>query len=717
MRTIKTKKKSHNKTVKSKYFESCPTQIQPFEEEFGKQMLTKYLKLDNDSKTRDFVKQIIAKSAPTNIKPNQDYYDYVNYIWLQNKHTDKTQKYIVQVDDFRLTQDRVYTELDNIIIDYVKHNNNKLSELLRKFRKSVIEMNPISDSKRLSQLALKTIDNLIATNNPWKMLAHFNKDEMISADAPFSFSLAADDKQSTIFRCFVSGHAFLLLDLNVYYDDGTDVSYKTKYRREYVNNCNKIFDTCLGKGHGLVGKDVYDVEVEIFNALGCVQVTKQSEQSYNRVYSSDALSKYGFDWETYAKELGFVKEPTFFITSSLNYLKCGSTLLTTNWKTSKWRTYWLFILLKRICRLTTGWEKIVYQFYGNFQRGQEGINNSDAVSSALYMSVPFNKFLTEEYVKKYEDPQVARLVTIMCNDLKTVFKRTMKRNNWLSPVTKKKALNKLDHFNFVVGHSDTERIDPLLDYTTNLYDNMQKIYSWRMKQFIKLEGTKFINLPMMDWTQYPVKMIGTQAYIVNASYTPTKNAIFINLGYMQHPFIDFKKGLEYNLAHLGFTIGHEMSHGFDDWGSKYDAYGNLNDWWTTDDKKKFKSIQHDVIKQYEEFAARDGIKFDASIGIGEDMADISGMGIVTEYLHDYNNYINNEPLIARNAMDTFFIYFAYQQRQQIAKKALAAQLKTNPHPLDKYRCNVPLSRSLLFRALYNVKKGDKMWWHTSSVIW
>ena len=717
MRTVKKKQNSHSKTVKAKYFDPCPTQIQPFEEEFGKQILTKYLKLDNDSKTRNFVKQIIAKSAPTNIKPNQDYYDYVNYIWLKNKHTDKSQKYIVQVDDFRLAQDRVYTELDNIIIDYVKHNNNKLSELLRKFRKSVIEMNPISDSKRLSKLAVQTIDNLIATNNPWKMLAHFNKDEMISPDAPFSFSLAADDKQSTIFRCFVSGHAFLLLDLNVYYDDGTDVSYKAKYRREYVNNCNEIFDTCLGKGHGLVGKDVYDVEVEIFNALGCVQITKQSEQSYNRVYSSDALSKYGFDWETYAKELGFVKEPSFFITSSLNYLKCGSTLLTTNWKTSKWRTYWLFILLKRICRLTTGWEKVVYQFYGNFQRGQEGINNSDAVSSALYMSVPFNKFLTEEYVKKYQDPQVARLVTIMCNDLKTIFKRTMKRNNWLSPITKKKALNKLDHFQFVVGHTDTERMDPLLDYTTNLYDNMQKIYSWRMKQFIKLEGTKFINLPMMDWTQYPVKMIGTQAYIVNASYTPTKNSIFINLGYMQHPFIDFKKGLEYNLAHLGFTIGHEMSHGFDDWGSKYDAYGNLNDWWTIEDKKKFKSIQQDVIKQYEEFAARDGIKFDASIGIGEDMADISGMGIVTEYLHDYNNYIKNEPLIARNAMDTFFIYFAYQQRQQIAKKALAAQLKTNPHPLDKYRCNIPLSRSLLFRALYNVKKGDKMWWHTSSVIW
>jgi putative endopeptidase len=160
-----------------------------------------------------------------------------------------------------------------------------------------------------------------------------------------------------------------------------------------------------------------------------------------------------------------------------------------------------------------------------------------------------------------------------------------------------------------------------------------------------------------------------------------------------------------------------MSHGFDDWGSKYDEYGNLNDWWTAEDKKKFASIQKDVIDQYNEFAERDGIIFDASIGVGEDIADISGMAIVTEYLQDYNNYIKNEPLISRNAFESYFIYYASQQKQQISKKALAAQLKTNPHPLDKYRCNIPLSRSLVFRALYDVKNGDNMWWHNTNTIW
>jgi len=279
-------------------------------------------------------------------------------------------------------------------------------------------------------------------------------------------------------------------------------------------------------------------------------------------------------------------------------------------------------------------------------------------------------------------------------------------------------LKKLKHFNFVYGKPEGLREDPDLDYGTLLYDNMQKITKWRQNRFIGLEGKGVIDIPMMDWSQYPVKMAGTQAYIVNASYTPSKNSIYINLGYIQKPFVDLEeRGIEYNLAHLGFTIGHEMSHGFDDWGSKYGWDGKLYDWWTPEDKKKYKTIQADVVKQYEEFAARDNIKFDASIGIGEDLADISGMAICDEYLRDYQE--KNEDLIPIRYLsyEVFYTYFAFQQRQKVGKKALSAQLKTNPHPLDKYRCNVPLSRSEIFRALYDVKRSDGMWWHNADTVW
>jgi putative endopeptidase len=402
----------------------------------------------------------------------------------------------------------------------------------------------------------------------------------------------------------------------------------------------------------------------------------------------------------------------------VNYLKCGSDVLKANWNTPKWRTYWIFILLRRLIRITKTWEDVAFNFFGKFERGQERMNDSDAVSSALYMSVPFNTFLTNKYVEKYENPQALEYVKILCSDLALVFKRILIRNTWLSPKTKKYALYKLSKFKFMIGKPDKLREDPDLDYSNVLYDNMIKMHKWRHDKFIELEGNPIVDIPMMDWTQYPVKMVGTQAYIVNASYTPSKNGIYINLGYIQKPFVDLdERGIEYNLARIGFTIGHEMSHGFDDMGSKYDAEGRLHDWWTPEDKKYYKSIQQDIIKQYEEFADRDGLDFDASIGIGEDLADISGMAVCDEYLQNFQD--NNKDLIPIKHLgyEAFYTYYAHQGKQVVKKKALAAQLKTNPHPLDKYRCNVPLSRSQIFRALYNVKKGDGMWWHNVDTVW
>jgi putative endopeptidase len=160
-----------------------------------------------------------------------------------------------------------------------------------------------------------------------------------------------------------------------------------------------------------------------------------------------------------------------------------------------------------------------------------------------------------------------------------------------------------------------------------------------------------------------------------------------------------------------------MSHALDDWGSQYDYNGNLNDWWTPEDKKHFKLIQENIIKQYQEFAARDGIKFDASIGLGENMADISAIAICEQYLKDFQDFNKDLIPIRSVSYEMFYIFFAFQQKQKISKKAISAQLKTNPHPLDKYRCNVPLSRSIVFRSLYDVKKGDGMWWKNEDTVW
>jgi putative endopeptidase len=712
-KTAKNKKKN-NVTKKNAV---CPIGLKKFEEDFSKNIPSNQLVNSNEQRKKEFVKELTAKFAPSKLKPEDDFYDYINYLWLKNVSKEKQLDYVVQIDDFRLTQHIVYEQLNDIILNYIKTHNDKLSKNLKNFYNSVIRMNEISESKKICKALVNQIDDLIEEDNVWKILAFMNKDEMIANRAPFVWSVAPDTKDPTKFRTYITSHTFTMLDLNVYYDDGTDVEYKKNYRKQFIKYTNKMFDTTLGKGHGLNGKDVLDVEVEIFTSLGCVDVC-ENEKPYNKVTATEALKKYGFDWKEFSHHLGYKHTPDFFIASSLNYLKCGTDIMKKNWKTPKWRTFWLWIVLRKMIRITRKWEKISFEFYGKFERGQTGINKYDSVSASLYMSVPFNTFLTNQYVAKYENPGATEYVKTLCTDLKIVFKRILQRNNWMSPSTKKAALNKLEHFNFVIGKPENLREDPDLDYSNNLYENINKIHEWRHQKFIELEGKPYIDIPMMDWTSYPVKMTGTQAYIVNASYTPSKNCIYINQGYIQKPFIDLdERGIEYNLAHVGFTIAHELSHGFDDTGSQYDEYGVLNDWWTDADKKKFKKIQEDVIKQYEEFAARDGIKFDASIGIGEDMADISGTAICDEYLRDFQEKNKDLVPIRYISFEAYYTYYAFQQRQLIKKKALSAQLKTNPHPLDKYRCNIPLSRSEIFRSMYNVKKGNGMWWHNTNNVW
>ena len=729
MKSIKNKKRiKSNKTVKNKKlknqtedepykYSSCVAGLKPFEEEFLKKKHT----FSRKKEMAIFRKKLSNLASPKSITPQDDFYTYINYNWLKKISLKEEQRYITQIDDFRLTQDKVYNDLKNITLDYIKSNNNKLARELKNFYNSVVSMNTVVQSKAIVKEIIEKIDEIrLDRDGVWKLLAYVNRSEIIpSGGSPFIWSVVPDDKHNTTCISYINGPQLSIIDMSVYYDDGTNKIYKTKMRNDFKNFVKKLFKTVLGsESNNFDTDEIYNIEVDIFNAYGCVEITRKTEPFYNKVSVDDALDKYDFNWKEFSKELGYKTPPKYFVTSSLNYLKCGTDLLLKNWNTDRWRTYWVWLFIKVIARMNKEWETIIFEFYGETERGQEKINKSDAVSSALYMSIPFNTFFTNEYIKKYQNDEVIGTVSLLCNELKLVFISIIEKNTWLSPSTRKYAIKKLQKLNFVIGNPRQLREDPLLGYDNNLYKNMEKIMLWRHEKFVELEGKTPIDIPMMDWTQYPVKMVGTQAYIVNASYTPSKNNIYINQGYIQSPFIDLsERGLEYNLANIGFTIAHELSHSLDDWGSQYDFEGNLYNWWTPEDKKKYKDIQKDVIKQYEEFAARDGIKFDASIGIGEDLADISGLTICNNYLWDFQEKNTDIIPIKRDSFFMFYSYFAYQQRQKVNKKALVAQLKTNPHPLDKYRCNVPLSRSTIFTALYKVKKGDGMWWHNHNTIW
>jgi len=709
----KTSKKYHENKC-ANFFNTYSTFEDKFEKIYGDIFSSKDFNLEKTD-----IAELKKAVSPSNINPRNDFYSYINEVWLHSKEVDESQKYIVQIDDFRLVQDKVFKELLQLINEYIKNNNTKLSKQLGNFYKSQLKLNTDKQTMNYSNEILNTIDEIRKNGNVWDLLGFVNNNEIVSWGSPFSWSLNPDDKNPSIFRCYVDQPQLSLIDINIYFDDGTDINYKKKYKTKFFEYLYKLFEKSFGPNHNFKVEDIFLVEFDILLAMSCTKIKgEKANNTYNKITTKEALNTYNFDWKLFSKSLGFNYTPDFFITSNLNYLKCGTELLLKEWNSEKWRTYWVYIFIRQLNRWNDKGSMIAFDFLGNFVRGQEQSVQRD-LAPIFSVGFAFNTFLTNEYIDKYQNEQRLIYVKTMAEDLKTVFIRIIKRNKWLQPKTKEKALKKLYNFNLEVGSPKILREDPLLNYSDDdAWGNMIKIVKWRHDKAISLEGKNTIDIPVMDWSQVPPKFIGTQAYVVNASYTPSKNGIYIPLGYIQKPFVDLEeRGIEYNLAHIGFTLGHEMSHALDDWGSKYDETGKLNDWWTEADKKKFEKIQKDVIKQYEVFASYDGIKFDAEPSIGEDLADISGLAICREYLRDFQ--IKNEDILPIKALsfEAFFVYFAYQQRQKISKKAIAAQLKTNPHPLDKYRTNVPLSRMQIFREMYKVKKGDKMWWHSTNKVW
>ena len=672
-------------------------------------------------------------------QPNQDFYNYVNDEWIKSQTNvlkDKP-KYYVEIDDFRIVQDKVYREMIGYTKTYIKENpNSQKSKSINAVANCIQKGNNKKGRHHCLEI-LKQVTNFIAEDDMYGLLAYSNQDEIFSWQSPIVWTVGPDEKNVKKYISHLSPPELGIYDYFIYIDDDADSEktkkFKKEFRAKYFEFIENTFKAVLPNDleNDFKAQDVWDVELQLLDAMGCNKIKKEDPDFYNVVTDKELVEDYGFNWYEFTKKIGtkthfpgefwgrnagYKKPPSKVIVSSLNALKCTTELLKKNWSTKQWKTYWLFIFYKQMLRFDWDWHEIYYNFYGKYVSGQP-VNFPKDVYSIFPLSFCFNTFLTEQYVAYNNDPVIEVYVKNIVEDLKHLFMERLKKNTWLSPSTKKSALNKLRKLEFIIGTPEKLRDDPILDYVEDdPWFNMALLAGWKRTQFIHLEGKDVIDIPEIDWNKF--KLVGTQAYMVNAYYRPTSNSIYCPLAYLQQPFVDLdQRGIEYNLAFIGYTMGHELSHSLDDMGSKFDADGNLNNWWTDHDRKIFNGKIKDVVNQYETVAKRDGIEFDASIGVGEDLADISGLALAEEYLYYFQLVHDDIPLIKNLSLEAFYIYSAIQAKQKIYSKAVRAQLKQNPHPLEKYRCNCPLSRLRLFRELYQVKPGDGMYWHNTDIIW
>jgi len=714
------KKKAKNQQTKTKKNEktsvACKKIENGFEKEYEKSLAFK--KKKDLIGINDELNELFKKhKTPPGITPQEDYFTYINYLWIKQQNEEskkKEKKYYVQVDNFRMVQEKVFYDIINIAKETKNAAVKNLYNSILKLDQKSIELNIMKEINMINQFIQS--DKLI------DLLAYINSNEIVSWGCPIFWKMMADEKNPSKFISHITSPVMAMYEYELLVEGAKESKAAEKYRQFYkkkrLENIGILFDYCLEKGHGLNPQHVWEVEADIFALFMCNDIPTDSPEFYNVLDAKQSMELCGFNWVDFSKALGFKTTPKTFISSSLNYLKCVTKLLQDNWKTDKWKTYWYFIYLRSMSRFGDKFEQILYGFTGKFVQGQDVIFPRE-LSPVFALSMCFNSFLTEEYSKKFRKQETIDYVKNMADDLRLVFIRILKRNTWLSPKTKEIAIHKLEHLNLIIGSPPVGYEDPKINYSsTDAWGNMVKIMKWRCEKFISLDGKKMIDMPYIDWREMPFKLTGKQCYIVNAYYTPIENSIFIPLAYLQKPFIDLdERGIEYNLAHIGFTIGHELSHSLDNIGSKYDYTGKLFDWWLPKDKQNYEKRLQDIVKQYEVFTGYDGISFDVHMSLSEDLADISGLAICEEYLRDFQDKNDDVAYIRKLSFAAFFCYYAIQARQAIAKKAISAQLKNNPHPLDKYRVNCTLARLELFKNIYEIKKNNKMYWEASDTFW
>src|SRR5699024_7481690 len=278
------------------------------------------------------------------------------------------------------------------------------------------------------------------------------------------------------------------------------------------------------------------------------------------------------------------------------------------------------------------------------------------------------------------------------------YKHRIQKLDWMSEETKVKALEKLSKFTVKIGYPDKWKDYSSLNIGDQLYSNIEAISRWSFEENRSKQGQP------VDKTEW-----GMSPQTVNAYYSPLYNEIVFPAAILQAPFYDYRADAAVNFGGIGAVIGHELSHGFDDSGSHYDGDGNLNDWWTDGDKKRFDEASQALVDQFDAYEPLPGVKVNGRFTLGENIGDLGGTALSFEALTMYLKDKGDPGLIdGFTQQQRFFISWATIWRTKITDQAVVNQVKTDPHSPAQYRSIGPIVNMDEFHEAFDTKPGDAM---------
>jgi predicted metalloendopeptidase len=411
------------------------------------------------------------------------------------------------------------------------------------------------------------------------------------------------------------------------------------------------------------------------------------------------------------------------------------------WASDKWKSYWFFIYMRQIICFHDEWREIYLDFNETLIRGRD-THFPRKYFPIIGLAYAFPKLMDCEYTKRHKNPEMIAKVREMAETMTECYKKRIERNDWMTPYTKKGALKKLNTIRLLIGENNITAEDPYhLHYDPkDAWGNLLKCSEYHVKYIAThsvIDGDSAArmldqdDIETMNWTK--IKTNGIQAYIVNAYYMANNNSVYIPVAYMHSLNIQFGRGYEYDLAALGYTLGHELSHALHVSGRTYNHKGIVKNWWSPKDVAIYERKINRICRQYEEISKKYGFVIDGKLSLSENLADITGLAICEDALNEFHQRNRGDILLSsstaasspasvsslssalmtdqmrRISFQHFYTYYAIQSRAFATRREILVQVITNPHLDLKIRTNVPLMRSKIFQNVFEIRKGDKMY--------
>ena len=634
------------------------------------------------------------------VRPQDDFYNFVNGNWMKTVQIPSDKARWGSFDELRENTDIAVLDIlkQALNTEHAKGSDGqKIADLYRSY----------VDFDQRNKLGFSPIEKQLADIDKIKNLkdlsAYFLKYGKEGGNPFYGGYVYAHMKNSKINAVYLGGGGLGLG--RSYYQKVDDKNTETL--KDYANFINTLYGKVNPKTRDLKGPKIVAFEKEIASNLKTVEESRDAQKRYNPVAVKD-LNKLvkNVDVAKYLTDMGF-KADTVIIGELKYYQNLDKIVNEKNVPTIK--EYLKFhVMNDATSYLTQELDELAFDFYGRKLKGQKEQRSLDK-RGLEFVNGSAGELLGKLYVAKYFPQEAKEACEELVGYLIKSFKVHIENLEWMSPVTKEKALDKLSKFTVKIGFTDKWKDYSKLAVGSSLYENIANMNKWSFERNLEKQGQP------VDKTEW-----GMTPQTVNAYYSPLNNEIVFPAAILQSPFYDYKADAAVNFGGIGAVIGHELSHGFDDSGSQYDGNGNLNNWWTDADRAKFDAAANALVAQFETYEPVPGVFVNGRFTLGENIGDLGGSSVAFDALKMYLKDKGNPGLIdGFTPEQRFFLSWATIWRTKTTDEFVVNQVKTDPHSPAQYRAFAPIINLDAFHEAFNTKEGDKLYVPKASriVIW